>query len=131
MILGIIGGVIDALFGLLVIFGGVMAGSLTGADIPGIEQLESSGVTMGMVSGIAVVMGIVVLLVATLVIIGGAIAQKKPVVAGILMIIGGVLNFFGGLPGVLVGLLIVAGGILALVGANQGKTPAAPPAPTA
>ncbi len=131
MILGIIGGVVDALLGLLVIFGGMFAGSLIGSNLPGLEGLEATGVTGGMVTGVLVFVGILVLIVAALAIIGGAMAQKRPVVAGILMLIAGVLNFIGGVPGLIVALMLIAGGVLALVAASQDKAQAAPPAPTA
>lgn len=131
MILGIIGGVLDALFGILVIIGGVFAGSLIGSNFPGLEQLQGTGVPGSLVTGAFVIMGLLILIVAALAIIGGAMAQKKPVVSGILLLVAGVLNFFGGVPGFIVALLLITGGVLTLVAANQDKTQAAPPAPAA
>lgn len=130
MILGIIGGAIDAIYGLLVIFGGAMIGSVAGS-IEGMSELESAGVTTSVITGAAVFVGFLILLLAVLGIVGGAIAKKSPIVAGVLMLIAGVLNFFLYVPGWIVAALLIVGGILAIVGASQDKAQVAAPPPAA
>jgi len=90
VVLGIAGGVLDALLALyMMVFGGLTA------------------------AGVLIV-GCVILWVAVLGIAGGAVARKKPTLGGILMLVAGGLNFFDGWPGVIAGFLFINGGILAL-----------------
>jgi hypothetical protein len=131
VVLGIIGGVLDALLALFVmVFGGLAANALLNAGIPGLEGLAASGVTGSVLTAAFVIAGFVILLVAVLGIVGGAVARKNPTLGGILMLVAGGLNLFGGWPGFIIGALLIAGGILALVAANEAKK-TAPPAPAA
>jgi hypothetical protein len=115
VVLGIAGGVLNALLALFVmVFGG----------------LAASGVTGSMLTAAFVIAGFIVLLVAVLGIVGGAVARKKPTLGGILMLVAGGLNLFGGWPVFIIAALLITGGILALVAANEAKK-AAPPAPAA
>jgi len=75
-----------------------------------------------------VIAGFIILLVAVLGIVGGSVGRKNPTLGGILMLVAGGLNLFGGWPGFIIGALLIAGGILALVAANEAKK-TAPPAP--
>jgi len=101
VVLGIVGGGLDALLALFI-----------------------------MVLGATVIVGFIILLGDVLGIVGGAVARKNPTLGGILMLVAGGLNLFGGRPGFIIGALLITGGILALVAANEAKK-AAPPAPVA
>ena len=126
VVLGIVGGVLDALLALFImVFGGVVASALLNAGIP-----VGAGITGSVLTAAFVIAGFVILLVAVLGIVGGAVARKKPTLGGILMLVAGGLNLFGGWPGFIIGALLIAGGILALVAANEAKK-TAPPAPAA
>jgi len=97
VVLGIVGGVLAALLALFI-----------------------------MALGATVIVGCIILLGAVLGIAGGAVARKNPTLGGILMLVAGGLDIFGGRPGFIIGALLVTGGILALVAANVAKK-AAPP----
>ncbi|WP_412518687.1 DUF4064 domain-containing protein [Staphylococcus simulans] len=99
MILGILGSV----FGII---GGVFAIMVAGVnDAVGNTGSES-------VFGL----GVAVILVCIVTLIVSCIINKKRVLMGVLLVLGGVLNFiFIGLFGILSGILILVAGILALV----------------
>lgn len=130
MILGIVGGVIDAIIGLLCIVGGAFMGSILGG-LSGVQGVDVPPEASGIISAGVTVVGVIILLVAVLAIVGGAITNKHAVVGGILMLIAGLLNFFGAWLGFIIALILIAGGVLALVGSSQEKAKAAPPAPAA
>ena len=97
MVLGILGSV----FGIL---GGIFALML------GILSYDASD--SGQLSGL----GIAVIVTCIITLIVSCIINKKRVVIGIMLIIGGILNFlFIGLFGILSGILILVAGILTLV----------------
>ena len=97
VVLGIVGGVLAALLALFI-----------------------------MALGASVIVGCIILLGAVLGIGGGAVARQNPTLGGILMLVAGGLDIFGGRPGFVIGALLITGGILALVAANVAKK-AAPP----
>lgn len=133
VVLGIVGGVLDALLALFImVFGGLAASHLplVSAEIPGLEGVDSSALTGSVLRVVSVIGGFIFLAVAVLGIVGGAVARKKPTLGGILMLVAGGLNLFSGWPGFIIGALLITGGILALVAANEAKK-AAPPAPAA
>jgi len=129
VILGIVGGALDALIALIImIFGGSLVGLfLNSGAVEGLEGAEYAG---SMITGAVVFVGFLVLLVGVLAIIGGVVARKNLTVGGILMLAAGLLNFFGGWVGAIVALMLIVGGILALVAASEAKK-VAPPAPAA
>jgi len=121
MVLGIIGGALDALLGLLTLLGGrFIARFLTemGATEPDMQ------VGASIVTGAITIAGFLLLAVAALGIAGGLNAKSRPILGGVLMLVASVLNFFGGWPGVIIGLVLVLGGILTLVGAKEAQAPA-------
>jgi hypothetical protein len=131
VVLGIVGGALDALLALFaMVFGGLAANVLLNAGVPGLEDLAASGVTSSMLTGIIIVAGLIILLMGAVGIIGGVVTRKNPTVGGILMLVAGVLNLFCGWIGMVIGALLITGGILALVAAAETRK-AAPPAPAA
>ena len=105
-----------------------------------ILEVKTAAVVLGIVGGVlaallalfimalgaSVIVGCVILLGAVLGIGGGVVARKNPTLGGILMLVAGGLDIFGGRPGFIIGALLITGGILALVAANAAKK-AAPP----
>ena len=65
------------------VFGGLAASALLNAGIPGLEGLAASGVTGAVLTAAFVIAGFIILLVAVLGIVGGAVARKKPTLGGI------------------------------------------------
>lgn len=124
MILGLVGGALDAVMGLTAIAGssrlaeavrgtGVLRGPLAG--LPGADLARV--VALG---------GFVLLALGIAVMIGGALAVKAPAVSGAMMLVASLLNFFARALGFLVAVLLIVGGILALVGIKELKNTAAP-----
>lgn len=98
MILGIMG----SIFGIL---GGLFAITLQGIG----SQLDAGGPDVGKL-GVAVIITCIITLILS------CIINKKRVLIGILLIIGGILNFiFISFFGILSGILILVAGILTLV----------------
>lgn len=98
MVLGIMG----SIFGIL---GGLFAIMLQGVS----SQLDTDG---GNVGGL----GVAVIITCIITLILSSIINKKRVLIGVLLIIGGILNFiFISFFGILSGILILVAGILALV----------------
>ncbi|SUK17565.1 Uncharacterised protein [Staphylococcus agnetis] len=99
MVLGILGSV----FGII---GGVFALML--GSISNEFEASDSGQIMGL--------GIAVILVCIITLIVSCIINKKRIVMGVILVLGGIFNFiFIGLFGILSGILISVAGVLALV----------------
>jgi len=124
MVLGMIGGVLDAIIGLVVIFGGTFLVRLY-SRIGDVEVLQGLGA--GVLTGVMIIAGLLILIAAAVAIIGAANAMKRPVLGGILMIIAGAPNILFNVPGLIIALILIVAGILALVGAKELKVAAPPP----
>lgn len=135
LVLGIIGGVLAIIFGIIFIISGIAVNSLFGsadalADTMGelSEQMEAEGWTVedsdvdmsgydaAVGAGLTTiyVVGALSIVGAILGIVGGAMAKKKNVLAGILMLVAAIPSFFTGL-GIIASILFIIGGILALI----------------
>lgn len=99
MVLGIMGSIFGMLGGIFAMFFGSLASAVeadTGTDVLGL--------------------GVAVIIVCIITLILSCIINKKRVLMGILLIIGGLLNiFFISMFGILSGLLIMVSGIIALI----------------
>ncbi|MBO1199333.1 DUF4064 domain-containing protein [Staphylococcus simiae] len=99
MVLGIMGSIFGMLGGIFAMFFGSLASSL---------EAEGGNSVIGL--------GLAVIIVCVITLILSCIINKKRVLMGTLLIIGGILNIvFISLFGVLSGLLIIVAGILALI----------------
>lgn len=99
MILGIMGSIFGMLGGLFAIMVGSIGNEFEASD---------SGQVFGL--GIAVILTCIITLILS------CIINKKRVLMGVLLVIGGLLNFiFIGFFGILSGILILVAGILALI----------------
>jgi hypothetical protein len=110
MVLGIIGGVVALIIGIGAWTCGSMAYWITtGAG----GEAEHAGTMLG-------IWGFVVFILAIVALVGGALSRTKPVVASILMFIGGIGGFIAAswfwlFPAV----LLIIGAILALIGRKE------------
>ncbi|AJC97043.1 DUF4064 domain-containing protein [Staphylococcus hyicus] len=99
MVLGILGSVFGILGGIFALMVGSISNEFEASD---------SGQIMGL--------GIAVIFVCIITLIVSCIINKKRIVMGIILVIGGILNFILiGLFGILSGILILVAGILALL----------------
>lgn len=123
LVLGIVGGVLAIIFALVFMLGGAFVNSMGGA----LTEMESQGwevesdlgdMTIDGATGLAASMFYIVggasIVGAILGIIGGAMAKKKNIVAGVLLIIAAIPSLFTGL-GIIASVLFVIGGILAFI----------------
>jgi hypothetical protein len=123
LVLGIVGGVLAVIFALLFMLSGAVVGSMGGA----LTELEGQGwevesdlgdMTIDQATGLAsswlYIAGGASIVGAILGIVGGAMAKKKNILAGILLIVAAVPSLFTGL-GVIASILFVIGGILAFI----------------
>jgi len=111
LVLGIVGGAVDAVIGLAIFAYGPMLGGLAGrlgAGAPGERSAQ-------IISAIAVAFGLFVVLTGVLAIVGGVVVRKNPVLGGILMLLAALPNFLLRFVGILVGLALVVGGVLAFM----------------
>lgn len=132
LVLGIIGGVLAIIFAIVFIVSGALVNTFADSFSSGMdeltEQLKAEGWEVtdnaeipANVSGLANaaagsfwIIGILSIIGAVLGIVGGALAKKKNIVAGVLLLIAAVPSFFTGL-GFLASILFIVGGILALI----------------
>lgn len=128
LVLGIIGGVLAVIFAIVFIAGGALMGSLTQGMDKLSAQMEAEGFEIvqnktasalasdaaGAAAGTMWLIGIASIIGAALGIVGGALAKKKGVLAGIFMLVAAIPSFFTGL-GVIASLLFIVGGILAFI----------------
>ena len=112
MVLGLIGGVIGLFAGgFAIVVGGI--GTATQSDR----------------AGTVVVLGFIALGLAVVGIVGGALAQAKPRVAAVLMLVAGIAGFIAvSLFWIVAGLLLLIGAVLAFL-VRAPKSAAAPPVP--
>ena len=146
-VLSIIGGTLAIIIAVFLFFGGVMlktvAPTIKNLDLEGVEYCAYNDSVRSMyfdeettkeffenvtdrVGFLSIIAGWALFVSATLGIVGGILAKKKNVLAGILMIVGALLSIFT-LVGILPGLLLIAGGILAII--KDPKKPAPPVEP--
>ena len=121
LVLGIIGGVLAVIFAVVFIAGGALMGGLTDAitsqvEAEGWEVVEgqSASAAVEVAAGTLWLIGIASIVGAVLGIVGGALAKKKGVVAGILMVAAAIPSFFTGL-GIIASIMFIIGGILAFI----------------
>ncbi len=138
LILGIIGGALAVIFAIVFIAGGALVGSMTQSlddftaemEAEGWEVTENDAATslMSDVTGTAAgtfwLIGILSIVGAALGIVGGTLAKKNGILAGIFMLAAAVPSFFTGL-GIIASVLFVVGGILAIIPQNNVQKAAA------
>lgn len=130
LVLGIVGGVLAVIFALIFMLSGAVVGSMGGAltemqgqgwEVEGnlgdmtIDQATGFAASWFYIAGGASIVG------AILGIIGGAMAKKKNILAGILLIVAAIPSLFTGL-GVIASILFVIGGILAFIPQKENQT---------
>lgn len=128
LVLGIIGGVLAIIFAIIFIGSGALVGSMAqGIDEltaqmeeEGWEVVEDESVSVlatdvtGAAAGTLLFIGIASIIGAAMGIVGGALAKKKSIIAGILMLVAAIPSFFTGL-GIIASVLFIIGGIMALI----------------
>lgn len=128
LVLGIIGGVLAIIFAIVFIAGGALMGSLTQGIDKLSAQMEAQGWEVvkdetastlvsnaaGVAAGTLWLIGIAGIVGAVLGIVGGALAKKQSVIAGILMLVAAIPSFFTGF-GVIASVLFIVGGIFAFI----------------
>jgi len=131
MVLGIVGGCIALIFVLIAVFGAVMFttvipeienSELFSENIDDMDSYDKGFIESTRIGGTMFsVMGGVMFLCAVLGIVGGALAKKKNVAAGVLMLVGAVISFFS-VWGIFFAVLLLLGGIFALVRDRKSDT---------
>lgn len=130
LVLGIVGGVLAIIFAIVFMVSGAFFFSVASGEAEGIAievndvsidvdeaafgGADEASIVVGAASGFFWIIGILSIIGAVLGIVGGALAKKKNVVAGILMIVAAVPSFFTGI-GFIASILFIIGGIFALV----------------
>jgi hypothetical protein len=138
LVLGIIGGVLAVIFAVMFIAGGALVNSMSEGLDDFTAQMEAEGWEVvedenasalmsdvtGTASGILWLTGIASVVGAVLGIVGGALAKKRGLVAGILMLVAAVPSFFTGL-GIIASALFIIGGVFAIIPQNSVQKAAA------
>jgi len=134
MVLGLIGGIMAILIALLIIAGGVffsqalpalMDSELSAEYYDEIGELDADvdmDTAMSMVGVVFAGLGGLLLVAGILGVIGAAVVNKNNVLAGVLMLIGGVIAMIT-IYGFLCFILLILGGIFALVRDNSASQP--------
>lgn len=119
LVLGIVGGVLAIIFALIFIMGGAFVGNMgsvlgeMGGD--GLV-IEGNDISIDQAVGVAVssfyILGGLSIVGAVLGIVGGAMAKKKNIFAGVLLIVAAIPSFFTGF---IASIIFIIGGILAFI----------------
>ncbi|OQA46708.1 MAG: hypothetical protein BWY46_01989 [Firmicutes bacterium ADurb.Bin300] len=112
LVLGIIGGVLAVIFALIFMASGALVGSLGGAfEIEGNLPADQAA---GLVASSLYIIGGLSIVGAVLGIVGGAMAKKKNILAGIFLIVAAIPSLFTGL-GIIASILFIIGGVFAFI----------------
>ncbi len=84
------------------------------AEARGVEVIENDSASVDAATGTMWLVGIASVVGAALGIVGGALAKKKGIIAGILLVAAAIPSFFTEF-GVIASVLFIIGGILALI----------------